>query len=277
MSLLEARGLAVRYGAYEALSGVDLDLSGGDFLAVVGPNGSGKSTLVRALLGLLPIASGTVLLGGLPPAAALRKHAVGYLPQKSSYADPRFPASVREVVASGLGATAGRGARSRLGAIGPDAPGGGRHGGRAGERAAVDRALDLLRVFELSELRIGTLSGGQQQRVHLARALVRGPELLLLDEPTGALDPESRECFFATLAEINEEGVGVLIVSHDLLAVSKAARSVLYLDRRPLYYGAIAGFQERAPEHYFGGAVHEHGSEAAAARPGTKGACPADP
>lgn len=250
--LVEARGLSVRYGNYEALSGVDLDVAAGDFLAVVGPNGSGKSTLVRAILGLVPASSGTVRIGGFPPTEATRRRSIGYLPQKSSYADPRFPATVREVVASGL------------------------RRGAAGGKASVQEVLDLLRVADLSELRIGTLSGGQQQRAHLARALVGGPELLILDEPTGALDPESRECFYATLNDINERGVAVLIVSHDLVAVSRAARTVLYLDRVALYSGSLAGFQARAPEHYFGGSVHRHGDAEGRGPAVAKGACRGD-
>lgn len=232
MSIAKIEGMSVRYGSYEALDNVEFSIEKGDFIAVVGPNGSGKSTLVKAMLGLERPSAGKIELFGLPPAEALAKHSVGYLPQKSTYADPRFPATVREVVASGL---------SRR------------------DPVATADAMDLLRVAALADLRIGTLSGGQQQRVHLARALVRRPEFLILDEPTGALDPESRDCFYSTLKELNDEGVAILIVSHDLDAVSRSAGKVLFLDRRMLYWGDIAGFRARTPDHYFGGeGAHRH-------------------
>lgn len=247
-ALVLARGLSVRYGSYEALREVDFALEPGGFLALVGPNGSGKSTLVRALLGLVEPAAGEVLLHGKPPAEALREFPVGYLPQKSSYADPRFPATAREVVASG-------------------------QRGRKPDPRAVEEAMRLLRVEGLARRRVGSLSGGQQQRVHLARALVDKPSLLVLDEPTGALDPESRGCFYETLAELNEGGVAILIVSHDLEAVGNYARSLLYLDRSPIYFGSVEGFGERAPAHYFAG-EHHHGPVEAQGL--AKGACRAD-
>lgn len=235
MSIVEARDLSVRYGGYEALSGISFSMERGDFVAVVGPNGSGKSTLVKAILGLIEPSSGSVTLYGKPPSRSLREHPVGYLPQKSTYVDPRIPATAREVVGSGL---------------------------KRGNAAAVDAAMELLRVSDLAGLRVGTLSGGQQQRVHLARALVRKPEFLVLDEPTGALDPESRDCFHTTLHELNDEGIAILIVSHDIEAVARSAGKVLFLDRTILYWGGVDGFRERSPQHYFGGkGTHEHAKE----------------
>ncbi len=224
MNIIAVRGLSVRYGSWLALEGIDFSLASADFTAVVGPNGSGKSTFIRTLLGLVPPSAGSVELFGLPPAKALARHPVGYLPQKSSFAEANFPATVREVVGSGLPYR---------------------------DNEAVDHALAMLRIADLSAERIGTLSGGQQQRAHLARALVRKPEFLILDEPTGALDPESRDCFYATLDELNENGVAILIVSHDLDAVERSATRVLYLDRRPLYWGSIEGYRHREPGHYF--------------------------
>lgn len=235
MNIAQARNLTVRYGGYTALEDVGFSLESGDFAAIVGPNGSGKSTLVKALLGLVRPASGTVTVFGLPPGEATRRHPVGYLPQQASFAEASFPATVREVVASGLPYR---------------------------DMAAVEEAMVLLRVDSLASARVGTLSGGQQQRTHLARALARKPEFLILDEPTGALDPESRECFYSTLNELNEGGVAILIVSHDLDAVSRRAGKVLLLDRRALYWGDVEGFRNREPGHYFadGSAyLHSHG------------------
>lgn len=241
MIVIEARGLAVRYGAEPALANVDLEVPEGDFLAVVGPNGSGKTTLVRAILGLVPAHQGTVLLHGLPPARAARAHAVGYLPQTLSFADGRFPATVREVVASGLVGRTSSPPRA----------------GRAGPDQEVDRVLHLLDITGLAARRIGTLSGGQQQRAHLARALVSRPRTLVMDEPTGALDPESRDCFFETLASVNtDDGVTIVMVSHDVASVARMARTILYLDRTPRYYGPVEGWEHRAGGHYFAEGHH---------------------
>ncbi len=238
MTVIEAKGLCIRYGRFTALEEVTFALSRGDFLAVVGPNGSGKTTLIKAMLGLVPVAGGVILLNGLPPAESVRQNGVGYLPQKPSLADPRFPATVREVVGSGL-----------------------RHSSAAGRpEAEVERALELLRIGGLGGMRVGELSGGQQQRVHLARALVSRPALLALDEPTGALDPESRQCFYETLVGINrDQGVTVILVSHDLATVSLAARTVLYLDRTPRFFGSVGDFSKKAASHYFGEG-HIHGA-----------------
>ena len=243
MTVIEAHSLCVRYGAESALQDVELVVPEGDFLAVVGPNGSGKTTLVRAILGLVPVHTGTVRLHGLAPARATRTRRIGYLPQALSAADGTFPATVREVVASGL-----------VGGTGRPRP-----AGRAAQEAEIRRVLELLGIVSLAERRIGTLSGGQQQRAHLARALVPRPGVLILDEPTGALDPESRDCFYETLVSVNrEDGVTVVMVSHDVATLARAARTILYLDRTPRYYGPVDGWEHRGGGHYFGEG-HHHG------------------
>jgi zinc transport system ATP-binding protein len=227
--VITVRGLHVRYGQYEILSGINFTVPAGDFLAIAGPNGSGKTTLVKALAGILPAAKGEIIF---TPGLKL-----GYLPQKTAYADPRFPATVREVVASGLAARK----------IFP-------RGLNARDKERIEDALGLLQIEDLANKRIGKLSGGQQQRVHLARALVDNPSLLILDEPTGALDPRSRECFYSTLVHLNRQhGVSIIIVTHDVSAIGEYAASILYLDRKVLFHGPLADFEAAAaPEHYFG-------------------------
>ncbi|MDR1316568.1 MAG: metal ABC transporter ATP-binding protein [Spirochaetales bacterium] len=226
---ITVRDLHVRYGQYEILAGINFTVPMGDFLAIAGPNGSGKTTLVKALAGLLPVAKGEIIFS---PGIRL-----GYLPQKTAYADPRFPATVWEVIASGLAA---RNIFPR--ALTPH------------DREQIGDALNLLQIEDLAGRRIGMLSGGQQQRVHLARAMVDNPSLLILDEPTGALDPHSRECFYSTLVHLNRQhGVGIIIVTHDVSAIGEYAASVLYLDRKVLFHGSPADFEaDAAMEHYFG-------------------------
>jgi zinc transport system ATP-binding protein len=226
---ITVRDLCVRYGQYEILSGISFTVPPGDFLAIAGPNGSGKTTLVKALAGLLPAAEGEIVF-----ASGIK---LGYLPQKTAYADPRFPATVREVIASGLSAK--KIFPRRL------AP---------RDKEQIEDALGLLQIEDLADKRIGKLSGGQQQRVHLARALVDNPSLLILDEPTGALDPHSRECFYSTLVHLNRQhGVSIIIVTHDVRAIGEYAASILYLDRKVLFHGSPEDFERgAATEHYFG-------------------------
>ena len=127
------------------------------------------------------------------------------------------------------------------------------------EKEQVENALKLLQIEELAAKRIGRLSGGQQQRVHLARALVDVPSLLVLDEPTGALDPQSRECFYATLQHLNRQHqVTIIIVTHDIHSLEGRASSLVYLDRTIIFHGKPAGFEEALPQHYFG-AHQRHG------------------
>jgi len=233
--LIQVEGLTVRYGAYEVLTDISFSVPSGDFLAVAGPNGSGKTTLIKALVGLTPPAGGRIRTG---PGVSL-----GYLPQKSTYVDPRFPATVREVVESGV--LVRRSFPKRI---------------TRRDEEKIQDTLRLLQIEDLADMRVGKLSGGQQQRVHLSRAMVDDPNLLVLDEPTGALDPRSRECFYSTLAHLNRKHqVTVIIVTHDSHSIGDYARTILYLDRRLIYHGPMKEFLEApSSQHYFG-RNHQHG------------------
>ena len=165
VSLLRAANLTAGYGAAPAIEAVDLDVAAGDYVGIVGPNGSGKTTLLRALLGLLPARTGEIALWGAPLAEFRDWRRIGYLPQAAQLPFRRFPADVREVVASG------RLAHLRFPKrLGP------------ADRDTVERALDLLDLRPLARRMIGELSGGQFQRVCLARVLAdeTGAQLLPL-------------------------------------------------------------------------------------------------
>jgi zinc transport system ATP-binding protein len=236
MPAVSVEKLCVSYGGVRILSDVSFSLEEGDFLAIVGPNGGGKTTLVRALLKLTEHDSGSVNIFPRNGADRARAKLIGYLPQRSSWADPLFPATVREVVASGI---------VRKGSLGKRLSG--------ADREAVDHALALLSIEDLAESRVGRLSGGQQQRTHLARALVGDPALLVLDEPTGALDPSTRSCFFKTLAALQQAGrTTVIIVTHDTHHLGGFARRILYLDREVRFFGPLEEFERLEEEHYFG-------------------------
>jgi zinc transport system ATP-binding protein len=223
VEIASVEDLSFRYEDKDVLSHVSFSVEAGDYIGLVGPNGSGKSTLVRLMLGLETPASGRVSLFGQPLIDLRQWHRIGYLPQKNAALGRFFPATVKEVVALGL-------APKRRGVT------------RRDEQERLERAMGLMEIVDIGDKLIGQLSGGQQQRVLLARALVKRPELLILDEPTISIDPEIRERLLTILMELNqEEGVTVLLVTHDTSSIGKYAKKLLYLEGEIIFYG---GFDE---------------------------------
>ncbi len=232
-----ADGLCFTYNAAEVLCDISLQITAGDYIGLVGPNGSGKTTLIKTLLGLLPPSAGNISLFGQNPAEFNDWYKVGYLPQKLTGFNPYFPARVKEIVSLGL--LAGKRFPRRIAKT---------------DEQALNRMFSLLDIDEIKDKRIGELSGGQQQRVLLARALVGEPEFLILDEPTTALDPETRDKFFSTLKELNQkQQVTIMIVTHDVADIGKYASKLLYLDKRIIFFGSFENFCTSADmASYFG-------------------------
>jgi zinc transport system ATP-binding protein len=222
---VELEGVGVSYGEVRVLDGINLTVEPGDFLGIIGPNGSGKTTLLRVMLGLLVPQEGSVRLFGQPPASFREWRRVGYVPQRAVL-DPSLPVTVQEVVASGL--VASLGLLQRI--------------GRA-QRARVTEALARLGMEAHARARIGALSTGQQQRVLIARALVSDPELIILDEPTGGVDPEAQTSFYASLHHLNREReVTLVLVSHDIGVVAKEVTKLACLNRRLIFHGRPGDF-----------------------------------
>jgi zinc transport system ATP-binding protein len=240
MRMIEIDRLSVRYGAIKALSGVSFSVEAGDYVGIVGPNGSGKTTLIKSLLGLVPY-EGSVRFQGMSLPEFMRQKHIGYLPQKMSFLDQCFPATAAEVVVSGVYCC--KRFPKRL---------------TREDHAAAQRTMQALGIEALGNRPIGRLSGGQQQRVLLARALVHSPQVLILDEPTVALDPQSREAFYETLRTLNKEHkVTVLLVSHDTGTVGKYASKLLYIDRQLVFYGSFDEFcHSQRMSEYFGAGQH---------------------
>ncbi len=192
---IELRGVSVFYGSRPALESVSLSVASGAQVAIVGPNGAGKSTLFKALVGLLPLTSGEMLIGGRP---VREFREVAYVPQREEV-DWRFPVTVFDVVAMGRYGQ-GRWLR-RLSR--PD-------------RQMINEAMGQMGVSDLTQRSIGELSGGQQQRVFLARALAQQPRVLLLDEPFTGVDVGTRETTLEVLAGLRSREVTALVSTHDL-------------------------------------------------------------
>jgi len=229
--------LFFQYNSTEILTNISFHLNVGDYLGIVGPNGSGKSTLIKLTLGLLQPSKGNIELFGNDMADFADWHKVGYLPQKLNSFNPHFPATVREIVALGL-LSAKRFPRRIT----------------KNDENAINNALGLVDILDIKNKLIGELSGGQQQRALIARALVNEPELLILDEPTTALDPETREKFFGTLKDLNEQKkVTLIIITHDIGTIGKYASRLLYLDKQVVFCGGFDDFCEsNEMSNYFG-------------------------
>jgi zinc transport system ATP-binding protein len=242
MSVVATTELTRRFGPVTALDRLTVELPAAGVIGLVGPNGSGKTTLIRAALGLIRPAQGRASLFGKAPDREADWDRIGYLPQRIATLTPRFPATVREVVAMGLLA------KKRFPKV-----------FRTADEAMVDRALELLDIRDVKRQPIGELSGGQQQRVLLARAIVHSPDLLILDEPTAALDPETRERFFGLLKQLNrEDRVTIVIVTHDLGTIGQYSSKLLYLDKRVIFYGNFEEFCQSSDITEFFGEFAQH-------------------
>ncbi|WP_254885819.1 metal ABC transporter ATP-binding protein [Streptomyces sp. NA02950] len=195
--VISLRGATASLGGRPVLRGVDLSVHRGEVVALLGANGSGKSTAVRSVVGQVPLSGGELTLFGTPGRRFRDWARIGYVPQRTTAASG-VPATVREVV------SAGRLARRRL------AP------PRKADRAAVQRALELVGMADRAKDPVGALSGGQHQRVLIARALAGEPELLIMDEPMAGVDLASQEVLAGTLREQVAAGTTVLLVLHEL-------------------------------------------------------------
>jgi zinc transport system ATP-binding protein len=224
--LISVENVSFGFQGLEVLRNISFSISRGDFMALIGPNGSGKTTLIRIILGTLTPSSGRVLLMGQEADQFNQWERIGYVPQKATHLDPYFPASVREVVALGL---LSRKRFPRL--IGRQ------------DETAIERALEQVDMKGLKNRRIGELSGGQQQRVFIARAIVNGPDVLFLDEPTAGVDAETQTRFYDMLAELNHSrGLTIALITHDFGIITKHANKVACLNQRLFFHGTHEEF-----------------------------------
>jgi zinc transport system ATP-binding protein len=214
----------VRYENQDALEAVSLRLPPARILSIVGPNGGGKTTLLGAILGLVKPWRGDVSVFGRNPKET--RGIIGYMPQNSRHS-LSFPVRVSDVVAMS------RFARKRLVERLDD------H-----DDAAIERALERVEMASLRDAHFGSLSGGQKQRVLIARALALEPRLLVLDEPSTGLDMVAQDRFYQLMGRLRDDGLTIVIVSHDIGSVTAAADQIACLNRRLHFHG---GVNERIP------------------------------
>jgi len=234
---LSVKNLNFRYGSVEVLSGITFDVEKGGYIGLAGPNGAGKTTLIKIMLGLADGYDGSVELFGTPIKNFRDWGRIGYLPQKVEFLNPLFPATVKE--AAGLGLLARKSFPKKF---------------TEADAKRVDETLELMGIADIGDKLIGELSRGQQQRALLARALVHGPELLILDEPSTALDPQTRESFYEFIKKLNrEKGITVILITHDTAQIGQYADKLLYLDKKIVFFGHFSEFcKSEEMSRYFG-------------------------
>lgn len=220
------------YENHDAVIDLNLEIYPGDYLCVVGENGSGKSTLIKGMLGLLKPTGGS-----LSVADELKRGGIGYFPQQTA-AQKDFPATVQEVVLSGtLSRRGNRPFYSRA------------------ERKLAAHNLERLGIEHLKQKCYRELSGGQQQRVLIARALCATEQLLILDEPITGLDPSAIQDFYHLIKKLNkEDGITIIMVSHDIGNVISQANKILHLHRRVVFCGTAEAYRQSvAGKEFLGG------------------------
>lgn len=252
--VVDAQKVTVSLGGRRILHGVDLQVPGGQTVALLGANGSGKSTLVKTIVGLYPLDGGGIDLFGTPLPAFKAWERVGYVPQRTTAA-AGVPATVGEVVASGLLSPRSWMAR-RI----------------RGDRGAVREALATVGMLDRIADPVASLSGGQQQRVLIARALARRPDLLIMDEPMAGVDLVSQQAFADTLADLSRHGTTILLVLHELGPLAPLINRTVVLRAGVVRYDG-APIEHGEPDHDHGhespGHDHVHPHAAPPNRPGT--------
>ncbi|MCL9813226.1 metal ABC transporter ATP-binding protein [Natranaeroarchaeum aerophilus] len=226
MTVIHVDNVSFGYTAAPVLEDISFDVDAGEYVGIVGPNGSGKSTLLQLLLGLHAPDTGHVELLGYPAREFAERERVGYVAQDVTEDTKRMPITVAEVVLMGRFPHAG------FGRIGVE------------DRTKAREALQTVGIDHLANRRITNLSGGQRQRTYIARALAGDAELLVLDEPTVGVDAESVESFFDLLGDLNDDGMTILLVEHDIGAVIEHTDRVLCLNRELYFDGPPVEFAE---------------------------------
>ncbi len=219
-AIIEFKDVSFAYQRQAVLEHIDLKIESGEYVGVIGPNGGGKTTFVKVLLGLLRPQSGEILLWGESAERFTDRYKIGYVPQRAGNSEFRLPITVREVVS--FGATRTRNAQS-----------------------VVDKALQHVGMATFADRRLTELSGGQQQKVFIAKALAAEPEVLVLDEPTVGVDVKAQDDFYQLIANLNKQGLTIIMVSHDIDVVMNEVSKLVCINEELVYHGHPKDFIEK--------------------------------
>jgi len=216
LKAVEISHLSIKFNEQLILNDINFSIEEKDFMAIIGPNGGGKTTLLKVILGILTPDEGKVKVFGKEPKKA--KDLMGYLPQRLDF-DHDFPINVFETVLMG------------------------RYHGLLKkysnqDHKAVIQALKDVEMDELKDRQISKLSGGQMQRVFIARAIVRDPKLLIMDEPMASIDPEMQHSFYELMSRLKNK-MAIVLVSHDVGAVSTHVDKIACLNQKLYYHGPV--------------------------------------
>lgn len=213
MALITIENASMGYEGKTILADMSLKINEGDYVCIVGENGSGKTTLMKCLLGLIQPLSGKIIYGD-----GLLQNEIGYLPQQTIL-QKDFPASVGEVVMSGCLNKKHTLFYSKA------------------QKEAAAQNMGLTGIYPLRKKCFRELSGGQKQRAMLARALCATHKLLILDEPVTGLDPMATADMYSLIKNLNNSGITVIMVSHDVTAAVNNASKILHLARNNYFFG----------------------------------------
>lgn len=220
-NIISLENASVSYRKNEALCNISLHIEKGSFTGIIGPNGGGKTTLLKTVLGFLKPEHGNISI-------SVSRDKIGYVPQTASL-ERDFPISVTEAVLTAF-------LKSGL------------HPFRRftfDEKQKASKLLELVGLSLKADSAVSRLSGGEFQRMLIARALAAKPQIMLLDEPTANIDPESSEKIFKLLTELNRSGMTVITVTHDIPAVLKSADRLIYVNKLILFNGSPEEYTEK--------------------------------
>ena len=234
MNYIEVKNVTTGYDGIPLTKHVNFTVEKGDYLSIVGENGAGKSTLMKTLLRLIPVIKGEINYSD-----ELGEKAIGYLPQQTLI-QRDFPASVWEIVLSGNLAKSGL-----------------RPFYNKEEKQLAKDNLKKLDAWDLRKKTFRNLSGGQQQRVLLARALTATSKLILLDEPVSGLDPKVTEELDHIVKSLNEEGVTIIMISHDIATAVKYSSHILHLGHKQLFFGKTEDYLKSEAYKFFSSVEEE--------------------